>query len=565
MNLVAQAYADHCSYWLTRRQVMDQCARAYSCQLSKAMGDAQDRWSDPIETQHANQAVESVVSTLYPKALSVKVGPPTAGPSNVKGVEAILNSLLAPSTPSAHTGVRLSLIYPFACYYLASRPFPDLIRKLELHSLRPQEVLIDRSARSWSTMQYVGVVRWIPVSKVLSTYRVKAANLAVHDCATDYPSAEYKQDRFSAPPENGLVRVIEFYDLINDKLIEYSPDLRTNDGILRNKSILSMPTDDMDEEELASLRDDDSIPARDRYDVPVVPIIPVYMAELPDRPLEGSSLVERSLSYFKALFVHRNRIYEASKQITPMFYTNAKLDADTRSAIKAGRHGTILTQLQSEDDKPVAFAPIPVADVPQGLYEISQVLESDLQMASNLAPFTRGEESEGATATEIRTLSAYSSSMVGQWQLRRDQAIDAVCRAALATYAVLLQGETVEIVYRGEAISVTAEELLAEYTISVYDGGQTPLSDSQVGEQLVNLAPVLERLGSSKTEILRAIVSTLKLPEALIPNEAPNAVPPQVQSNTPGSSPGSSEAGGQPPATGDGLGGGPVPAPVPGP
>jgi hypothetical protein len=306
--------------------------------------------------------------------------------------------------------------------------------------------------------------------------------------------------------EGRWVRVVEFYDLVGDELLVYSPDYKDGDRFLFSGVKVQVGALDpdagaesgLDEIEQETEHVTSGIPYKSASGQAVAPIIPLYFSRDPEIPLRGYSLLARIRDQLREANIMRTYQAQGVRRMARQWLVREGfLSESAASKMAQGLDGEFIevdappgTQIAGEI-VPVPNPPIP-ADV--SLYG-AQVLQ-DIDSAGVLAPFTRGEAT-GTTATEQRLLAAYSSSEVGRMARIRDAVISSAARTYNIMLSVMLGDEAEPLSLPNPAV----------------DAGSTPMSDLTKQQALVSQAGLLLQLGVSPEKLRAEIIRAFDFPE----------------------------------------------------
>ena len=177
---------------------------------------------------------------------------------------------------------------------------------------------------------------------------------------------------------------------------------------------------------------------------------------------------------------------------------------------------------------------MPHSPVPAELQVYEQQVDDDFARGSIMAPFTRGEATK-ATATEITALAAYSASEIGRMARERDAAISHVAQCYAVMLATLL-GDDDEMVRLNDKVQVlSSNDLTGDFGYFAEDSGATPMTEAVRKQELMNLIPVLQALGTPNDVILKNLVRVYGLSEDFLPAPQPQMPPGAPQGAAQGS------------------------------
>lgn len=489
-----------------------------------------------IEVPDANSWIEGFVAALFSKAPAVRVGGsirPGDGKDSV--AEAVTNAFLYDRQEVFTNGTRVSLIFPSAFFKVcvdADLAQTDAINAIGLEFLLPWEVIVDESARSLDACRWIGHARQITVAEAKSRWpgvewageepldflQSKAVSPAAFTPAL-YMSGT-KRDAASSLDWSGsdmqFVTLVEFYDLVKNRLILYSPSVRFEDD--GGSKILS----------------ESPIPLKDWRGRPMCPVIPYYLNASPDAPLRGISALRKIYDQVREKNLLRSKMAEiVRRDVRQLGMDEAACSEQTLEKITTGGEGSIVPFPNGSTAASVWLLPTAPMSNNYGAY--LSYIEQDIQRSSPTAPFTRGEATK-ATATEVNALQQYTSAEIGKMARVRDTAIERVCEVYLATLSMLLEDDqTVGVLtVRGEPVVVKSEDLTGRFKIAAVDQLATPIAQSTRKAELLQLFPALVQLGVPAQEVLRQLgdafdMAWLKEYAAKIPEQPqPQPQPPPV-------------------------------------
>ena len=461
-----------------------------------------------IQVPDANSFVEGYVASLFSKAPSVRVGGDVKASTGDEAVaEAILNRFLLNQQETITNAARLALIYPMAFLkIICSRANDDdVLNKFSLAALKPWDVMLDMTAPDWDSQRWQGHITPMPVSTANEKYGKKDWRpSSLKDYFTDSKISKYAIDNL--PDEFLYVQVIEFYDLINNKLVFWSPNWKNGEQVLEVCDI----------------------PVTDHDGSCVTPLIPLYLCTTPDAPLRGFSSLKKIYDQIREKNLMRTHIAKAIRRDTRQIgYKEGAFDEDALAKLEGGLDNCFVP-FKGDIDPNRAFAVIPNLPLSSNYASHLNLVEQDLARASVLAPFTRGEATR-ATATEVTALVQYTAAEIGKMARARDSALERMSRVYLRMIEAFLdeEDEKTVILIDGKARTVKASDLDGKMRIFSLDGGSMPLAKATQKAELVQLIPFLQASGVSKENILKQVVDLFDLDiEKNVPAPPPPPPPP---------------------------------------
>ena len=536
---------EHDAYWEQRRPRLREMRRLY---MTRFWDVGAPRFDSILRTEvpKAYAVVESYLGSLYAKNPSVFVQPDLRGRGNPEVAEATANQYLHTTREQIEDATRLALIYPCAFLKLAPVESVDPLKRVGCAALPPWEVIVDATASSWEAQRWVGHDYLMPLNEARVRYSkrrdqftprrfskwIESSTIAGMDAQRGY-SNEAEGDA------SEWIRIVEVYDLVDDKLLVWSPDYREGDRFLFHGVKVQVGALDPDPEEGVTAEDlgerlrheTTGIPYKSASGRPIVPVIPFYFSRDPDTPLRGYSLIGRCIDQFRELNVMRTYQAQGVRRMARQWLVRSGfLSEDGAAKISQGLDGEFIeVDLQPGAILEGNIMPVPNPPIPADIALYAQTVESDIAAAGLLAPFTRGEVTK-STATEQNLLAAYTTSEIGRMARTRDAAISSIANTYNVMLSVILgdDGEPLSLPNPVGPTLLSADDLTGDFTYWAVDAGTTPMSDMVKRQNLERLLPLLLQLGVDQAVVLAELVRTYELPEAfnvVAPPPAPEALP----------------------------------------
>lgn len=559
-------YEAHEQYWDERRPELRRLRNAYMMRYwMRGRDDARGQLM--VETSRAYELVESYVASLFMRDPAVVVRADLRGRGEADKAQAVANDWLAHVRRQMEDALRLAIIYPWSALALAPRSHADPLQRVTVAALPCWDVLVDDSARAWEYQRYVGRRVQMPLEEARRlygrrdwsprTFRPFLDQSGEDDLRGGRPDLQVPEE-----PDQ-FVEVVEFYDLEADAFKVWSPDYASGRRFVADGVTLEVGVEDPEAEKVSD------IPVRTADDQPLVPIVPLYLAREPDRPLRGYSALRRVYDQVQESNVIRtyqaNGVRRAARQ---WLVEKGVMDAESMAKLAMGQDGEFIeVELSPGQQLAGAMVPVPHTPVPTELQTYLNQVDEDFARGSILAPFTRGEATK-ATATEVTALAAYTSSEVGRMARERDAAIAGVAEVYVAMVRMALGDEPEVVRLNGRPQAIRAENLDADFTFYAQDSGATPVSEAVRKRELREAVPTLLQLGVPPASILAELVKSLDLPESFLPGEAAagvddeEAAPPELASVAPPEAGPLMGATQSPLTAGLGLGPGELPSPA---
>jgi hypothetical protein len=522
-------YEAHNRYWDERRPEMRRMRNAYLMRYWQRSFTYDDNLL--IETSRAYELIESYVASLFVRDPSVVVKPDLRGKGSPELTEDVANYWLLNTRREIEDALRLSLIYPFAAMKLCANDTPDVLRRVDMTPVGPWDVIVDDAASSWNTQRFIGHRYYMPVSEAKRKYGNKQyskrtfARYIDRQDEDDTPAYRRDEDGIGEPVVD-FIMVVEFYDLVKEKMYVWSPDFKNGEKFLYDGVALDVGV--VEEGEELEQEKFDGIPFQTASGKPVVPIVPIFMSREPDEPLRGYSALRRV--YDQIVEINTIRTFQANgirKAARQWMVASGVLDPESMAKIAQGQDGEFIeVELSPGQDLRSMIAPVPHSPTPPELEVYEQQVEADFSRGSVMAPFTRGQATK-ATATEVTALAAYSASEIGRQARERDAAIAQAAQTYVVMLATLMDDGDVVVRLGGKSQVVTPDDLRGDFSFFAQDSGSTPMSEAVKKQEFTTLIPLLQQLGVSNEVILKSLVRAYDLPEDFLPEAvAPAPVAP---------------------------------------
>ena len=506
---------EHDEFWEGQRQELIRFKAVYEMDFWEE--ESADKTQIRIQTNDGYGYIEGYQASLFARNPAVVVKAGVSGKGDPEKAKGVANYFLGKSRSVIEGASRMALIYPNSFIKYVPRESDNVYDKVIPVAVPPWEIMVDRDAVRWDLQRYVAHIYWLSVPKANERFKRRKS---FADMATDMESyfdedkeAKENYDRDRAAPKSDMfrhIKIVEMYDLLEDKLYWWSP---------------AEPTKWLDKE--------DFIPFRDIADNPVVPIIPFYYNNIPDRPLEGYSSMKRIYDQLYEMNIIRsfqaNAVRKASRQ---WLVKKGELSSEEMAKVTSGVDGLFI-EVESEESLDSIIRPVPHESTPVEVARYYQDVQNDKDKGSVVAPFTRGEVTK-ATATEIAALAAYTSSEIGRMARERDATIEHMASVYLCVLSVFLEEEKTAalMIFEGKSEAISAKDIMGDFRVYAADQAATPMSESVHKQQLLANVPVLVQLGVPPASILKELVRIMDLPESFIVEQQP-----EQQPSTPGQAP----------------------------
>jgi hypothetical protein len=495
---------EHDSYWEHRRDELLRYKSVYEMDFWE--NEAQDQETQiRIQTNDGYGYIESFQASLFAKNPAVVVKKGVRGKGDVEKSQAIINSFLLKSRNEIENASRMALIYPNSFLKLTITDRESVYDRVLPVAVPPWQIIVDRDAARWDTQRFVGHCYYMTVPDAKKRFGNKFQDIGsvMHHFFDDYSPQEDHGQIASEPrvdPVSDMfkyVKVVELYDLMNDKLYWWCPEIA--DKWLDSASF---------------------IPFRDANDDAVTPIVPLYYNRIPDRPLVGYSSIKRVYDQLFEMNIIRsfqaNAVRKASRQ---WLVKKGAMSDDEMAQVTSGIDG-LFVEVESDDPLDTIIRPVPHQSLPAEVSRYMQDVIRDKDAGSVTAAFTRGEATK-ATATEIAALAAYTTSEIGRMARERDAAIEMMAAAYASMVSLFLSEDKVAeiVLLDGKATTVNPDDLAGDFEIFAADQASTPISEAIRNQRLLQNVQILQGLGVPNAALLKEIVRSLQLPEDFLEQE----------------------------------------------
>jgi hypothetical protein len=486
------------NYWDARKELVRKLSDAYRTRFWEGHDEVFGTMVR-IETADAYGYVESIIGSLFLKTPGVQVALDPASPDSgdPKLVEELINRFLSDKCKVIQEACRLALIYPNAFIKLGARASKDPLNRVAIKAVPPWEVICDQHASDWNDQRWIGHRYYLPLDEMLRRFPGKRKSDFTTTTKCSYVDDEGPRDPFRGgdlPDEFMFVEIIEFYDLVNQELLFWSPSYQAGEKLLEKSAI----------------------PVLDYDDNPLPPIIPLYFGTNPGKPLEGYSTLYRIYDQLTEKNMYRTHMANAIRRDQRVFlYKKGEITEEEASRIAHAQDGEMVA-LENANSLAGALSPIPTPTVSNNYLQYAKDIEADLAKGTLMAPFTRGEAS-GVTATEINALTTYAASETGRMAAVRDAMVEQLANCYLRSLDLqIAEGETVTIRTAAGPKIVDASLLEPKYRIVAHEGAGNPIAAAVRQRSLLTLHPYLLGAGANPKTVMQELVKAFDLPLSLL-------------------------------------------------
>ena len=385
-------------------------------------------------------------------------------------VQALCNAFLDNVRNQIEDVSRLALIYPCAFLKLYATDHPDPFKRVACSAIAAWDCIVDVDASAWNQQKFVGHRYYITHAEAKAKYgnRQYTTHQLVrfldnpngHDNNANYMGMnmnELNEAGFEVDSPFEYVQIVEFFDLVNNKMYVWSPDY----------SALQRVYSQVEETN----------------------IIRTYQA----------TMVRRAARQW----IVKKGVYSDEEM------AKLALGAD-------GEY--IEAELSMGQSLEGSIQAVPHTQVPPELETYINQVNEDFQRGSVLAPFTRGQATR-ATATEVTALASYSSSEIGRLARERDSMIEHTASVYISMMKIFLKDDTDVIVLNGQPDVVRGEDIDGDFSFYALDAGSTPVSEAVKKQEFFQAVNILMQLGVPQQKLLEEMVRKLDLPEDFLSSQ----------------------------------------------
>jgi len=506
------------------------------CYKGRLLKSANYNWSsgETIEPALAVQYIEQYMASLFPKAPAVVVEHAGKAEGSAKLVESVCNRFLYDKQGLIEKAMRLAFIYPFSFIKLGTVPADSVLDAVDMQPVKPWDCVLDLDAETFERSRYVGHRLWMPLVEAKRRFPGKQFDGVLKSDLFDNPSDDMDNGTLESSSEYALyIEVYEVYDLLGDEVIYYSEQSRKSSCIVDRKS---------------------PIPFRDHADRPVAPMIDMYFDYDIVQPLRGASHLARIFDQVLEISnLHTQFAHNIRRDSRQFLVKKGVMNEEAKGILSENEDGSFV-EVELNEGEYIQNVVMPVPQLPfspnVGFYQ--QILSQDMQAASLLGSFTKGEAT-GVSATEASAITQYTSSEIGKLARIRDSVIERLCQVYTSIIACLLdvmdseEGENVKEIHTldGSVEIIRAQDFIGRFRFAAADQANTPMSSARKKEELLTLMPVLQSLGVPTEAILDQMIRLFDFPSTFKPKvkveEQEVVLQPGPESVVTGAPPGAAE------------------------
>lgn len=477
-DLIKRIYLEHKEQYDKQKKTLNQYKDIYEVNFYNGLEASED----DVQVPDASSWVDSFVNSLFSKAPAVSVGADIYTPAAKPAIaEVLVNEFFFNKNSVFTDACKLSLIYPCSFLKLSSKD-----EKLSLQALKPWEVIVDSSAPDWYKQRWTGCISEVPLAIAKDMFPGKRWN---SHAGTLFLEEDSARDTVCVGDSFEFVTIVEFYDLIEEKVIVWSPSLVKVSGVL-TKEVLYI-----------------------RYNgIPTSPIVPMYMWHEPGAPLKGISSLRKIYDQVREKNLVRTRMAgQVRKDTRQTLVRKSALDPQAIHQLEQGIDGAII-QVDTTDNLQGMLVPVQTLPVSGNYAAYLGLIEQDIQKSSPTGPFVRGEATK-ATATEVNIMQDYTSNDIGRMARIRDELIERTASYVLSLLALNMIDKTDVVLVGGKTETYTSEDIDATFKISAIDQLATPALKQQKRKEFQELLPLLAQLGIPQSYILEQLSDLYEMPK----------------------------------------------------
>jgi hypothetical protein len=501
----------HDTYWDNEKPRLKRYRDVYHNKFwnEKVLHDyGQKEWI-PIETSYAYTFIEMYVNGLLLKAPSVFVNADPLSANYNKTIEVLVNNWLTSKRVQLEDATKKALIYPCSFVKVCMGHFDEkdpysIINAPYLEVIDPWDVIVDEDQSSFERMRYFGHRYYMTVSEAKEKWGNKKWRPVVKNeyfSEKNIKGSSIKEDDIGLSDNFKYICVVEFYDLMNDRLYIFSENTSSGFTMLEN----------------------DRIPLRDSFDKPILTIAPLYLNYNIDEPLRGMSTLQRVYDPIVEVNIVRSKVATYVRMFSEKFIYNKAAGEELVSGLLSNNDKEYIGVDMSASTLANMVYKIPDGELPEDIYRYLSDKEKAINEATILAPTARGEPIDPTrTATEINYMMSSTGSELNKMTRMKDELIQKLAHIVIRLfYTYLKDGDNLTVSVDGKAHTISRKNLSSNFTYVAIDQGNSPIAQIQRRQSLAAMAQQLVALGAQPSIILEQIVSEFGFDKSIIPAATP--------------------------------------------
>lgn len=433
------------------------------------------------ETNQVAPWVDSLVGALFYSGVKVTVSPtiaqPSPPPSNAAPALARLSEAWLTQqeiTASLKYALQLGLLGAECALYLHDTGVAAPLRRYAVEVVPPTCCVWDRRA---AKPLEIGVLRWVEIDSDEGVeLGLEVGDVSMrprHWCDTLQAGSAVDGNA----GQDSAALVLCWYDVRRRDAAVYQKFVVRNGGIVRALGAAEPWTQ------------------LDADGVPVLPVVPVVLANAPGKPLEGVCPAEPIWN------VNARRNAVDTIALNAAMRGNARKlmvvperfpSPEDREALADEVDTAIVNTVAGDLSQAAAWMDQPPVD--PGLVTLMNSIREQSADVQSVAGFVRGEQTKYATATEIAELSSYTQNSLGQITSRYDQALAALVCAWIRLYGSVAD-RALSWSEGATAYDLVPTDFLFRWVVEVRDTTGSPSATNAQRRALAEAMPMLLQLG----------------------------------------------------------------------
>lgn len=483
---IVEIIDDHDFFWNKQRDKLNQIKNTYAGDFWEEC-DLLPNAEIKINTPYLHKFVESFISVLFLRQPGVIVLPSPVGINASANIQTLANYWLSTKRKPIENTTKSATMYPQAYLKMFPKPNPknelDLL-DVQINSIQPWDVIIDRSAIDWKSMRYIAHRYDLPLADAQEKF--EKANFKLKQSTPFLKDQEEKENEFLSE-ELQFVEIVEFYQFKDDTVSFLSQDAAEGWVVLSK----------------------DPIPYRSENDEPLNPILSLYFDYFPDQPLIGIPIVNQIWDQIVEVNVARTRRANIVASHAQINLVDARIGDTEVNSILAGNDGdTVAIDTSQAGSQPLSqlFYTIRNTELSPEFDKAIAEIMNDLDRASNLPPQSQGDFTN-ATATEVGFVNGFANNLIGRMAKEKSVLIEEMAYLFIRILASILPPKT-QINLTSEdksGIVITQKDLQGSFRYNATDGDTNPITQEAKKHQLIAQTPLLLSLGAPPEIILEEI------------------------------------------------------------
>ena len=392
---------------------------------------------DQIEVNRIKPALTGYLANLYPRRMSVVIGPSPYTTGDTNKAEMLINDWINQPVMRERilTASRQALLYKGAGAKIGYDPAQEGLKRVWMRVFPYWEMVMDSDCHDLEDARFIGHVSFQPKKEIIEKYGLdeNINGTSRFDYLDNYMSSTNRvnyDDEKADSDNTAFLRVLEFCNLTDD--------FYDTDGT-KYKGRLEIYVLDSGYEGSVKPVFMGPLPLIDGKRTALPHIVPLIFEHEPEYPYRGLAYVEQLLPQQKELNTMRSYLAQSARRDARMYVTpKGALDADAMVSLRSGEDGSII-EVDEQYAGNIGRVVVPIAHGPVSgnILQTMQMAEVDLDRNTTISPAALGQVTK-ATASEVMALEGHTQSEYGRHAEQRDMFLVSVVRRCLAAHVASL-------------------------------------------------------------------------------------------------------------------------------